>query len=169
MRAAHTVTTRAILLVSAAACAAALAACGGSSSKPKAGSNSQLAMAECFRSHGVPNFPDPISGSGGEGFPTSESIGSQTITIEGVALSGPAFEAAVKTCKLFGGGSAPPPVSESQKLKLFQFAECMRKHGVPNYPDPVFPPGGGIERPDASGLNLQAPAVREAAKTCNNA
>jgi hypothetical protein len=169
MRAAQTVTKHAILLVSAAVCAAALASCGSSSSKPKVGSNSQLAMAECFRSHGVPNFPDPISGSGGEGFPISQSIGSQAITIEGVAFSGPAFKAAVKTCKLFGGGSSPAPVSESQKLQLFHFAECMRKHGVPNYPDPIFPPGGGIERPGAPGLNLQAPAVREAAKACNGA
>ncbi len=30
-------------------------------------------------------------------------------------------------------------------------SECMRAHGVPNHPDPVFPPGGGIEWPSAPG------------------
>jgi hypothetical protein len=43
----------------------------------------------------------------------------------------------------------------------------MRAHGVSNYPDPVFPPGGGIERPDLSGLNLNSPAVQRAIKVCN--
>ena len=87
--------------------------------------------------------------------------------MEGIPFSGPAFEAAEKTCKLFGGGTGPAPVSETQKLALFHFSECMRKHGVPDYPDPSFPAGGGIERPSVPGLNLNAPSVTKAAAVCN--
>jgi hypothetical protein len=148
----------------------ALAACGGSSHKSAgAASDPQLAMSECMRHHGVPNFPDPTTGPGGEGLSVSVAVGNtNTTTVAGIPFSGPVFEAAIKTCKFFGGGSGPAPVSESQKLQLFHFAECLRAHGVPSYPDPVFPPGGGIERPDVPGLNLNAPSVQRAIKLCNH-
>lgn len=119
-----------------------------------------------MRSHGVPNYPDPTQGPGGQGFSISQAIGSTTVTIDGIAFNGPAFDAAVKTCKLFGGGSAPPPVSESQKQKELAFARCMRTHGVPNFPDPRFPAGGGIERALAPGVTPQSPAFQAAAKAC---
>jgi hypothetical protein len=45
----------------------------------------------------------------------------------------------------------------------------MRKHGLPNYPDPKFPSGGGIMQPSAPGLNRDAPAVEHAAGVCNKA
>src|ERR1019366_4651915 len=146
-----------------------VAACGGSSTKPTASSNSQLALSECMRAHGVPSFPDPTKGPGGEGMSINQSPGSSTLTVDGIPFSGPAFVAAEKTCKLFGGGNAPPSISESQKLALFHFAECMRKHGVPNYPDPQFPSGGGIMRPSVPGLNRNSPAVEHAAGVCNKA
>ena len=56
--------------------ALALAACGGSSKpsstnpssasgSPSSFAQSQLKVARCIRSHGVPNFPDPTFGAGG--------------------------------------------------------------------------------------------------------
>ena len=149
-------------------CVFVLAACGGSSPKSaRAASNEQLKLSECMRAHGVPGFPDPTNSGGGEGISVVSSPGSETTTIGGIPFSGPVFEAAITTCKFFGGGSAPPAVSESQKLRLFHFSECIRTHGVPNYPDPVFPPGGGIERPSALGLNLNSPTFQHAIKLCN--
>lgn len=157
------------LAFAALSCALAIAACGGSSPKPAASSNSQLALSECMRAHRVPNFPDPTKGPGGDGMAINQSAGSSTLTVEGIPFSGPAFVAAEKTCKLFGGGNAPPPISESEKLARFHFAECMRKHGVPNYPDPKFPSGGGIMQPSVPGLNRNSPAVEHAAGVCNKA
>ncbi|HWF35259.1 MAG TPA: hypothetical protein VG295_07795, partial [Solirubrobacteraceae bacterium] len=90
-----------------------------------------------------------------------------TLTVNGVGFSGPAFTAAERTCKLFGGGSSPPSISESQKIAAFHFARCMRAHGVPGYPDPVFPATGGIGRPSAPGVSRDAPAVTRAAAACN--
>ncbi len=151
-------------------CAAALAGCGSSGTpSPKAtpSSNPQFELSQCMRTHGAPNFPDPQGGPGGEGFTISQSPGSSTVTVEGIAFSGPAFESAVKTCKLFGGGSAPSPISESQKLQLIAFAHCMRTHGVPSYPDPTFPSGGGISSSLPAGVSRNSPAVRQAAAACN--
>ena len=153
-----------------ACCAWLLAACGGSSHRaPGAAASAQLRLSECMRAHGIRNFPDPVEGAGGEGLSVSVGVGSETTTIGGIPFSGPAFESAIKACKFFGGGSAPAPISESQKLQLFHFAECMRAHGLSDYPDPVFPPGGGIERPSAPGLNVNSPAFQRAAKLCNRA
>lgn len=152
--------------VAALACAAALAACGSSGGRAGATANPQLALARCMRAHGVPDFPDPTKGPGGEGFSISQTPGSATLTVNNTSFSGPAFTAAEKTCKLFGGGTAPPPISESQKFAMFHFARCMRTHGVPNYPDPVFPAGGGIERPDLSATLVNSPAFRRAMSVC---
>lgn len=161
-----------LVALATAACVLAIAACGsGASKRTGAAGNPQLALSRCMRAHGLPNYPDPTTGPGGEGFSIAQSIGgtSNTLTVNGIPFGGPAFTAAEKACKLFGGGSAPPPISESQKLALFQFAQCMRRHGVPNYPDPVFPAGGGIERPDVPGVSRDAPAVTQASVACNKA
>jgi len=66
--------TRAAAIITVMAAALLTAACGGSSSStstassPHAGgaasSPSGLAFARCVRSHGIPNFPDPIDSSG---------------------------------------------------------------------------------------------------------
>ena len=33
---------------------------------------------------------------------------------------------------------SPPVASASQKAAAVKLAQCMRKHGVPNYPDPTY-------------------------------
>jgi hypothetical protein len=43
-----------------------------------------------------------------------------------------------------------------------KFAECMRAHGVPDFPDPG--PGGGFQR--GSGIDARSPAFRTAKKGC---
>ena len=46
-------------------------------------------------------------------------------------------------------------------------ARCIRKHGVPSFPDPTFGPGG-----EGAGVNLgpgagrPSPAIEQAAKAC---
>jgi hypothetical protein len=48
------------------------------------------------------------------------------------------------------------------KLAAQKHAQCMRAHGVPDYPDPRFPPGGGVEE----GAGPDSPAFQAAAKAC---
>lgn len=148
-----------------------LVACGvsgppsGTTTNAAAGVASQLALTQCMHAHGVPNFPDPRTGTGG--WSISATPGSSTLTVDGTTFSGPAFQSAVKICKLFGGGSAPPPITAAQKQKAVAFAECMRKHGVPTYPDPTFPAGGGIAQTGGPTINRNSPAFQAAVAVCN--
>lgn len=146
-------------------CAIVMAACGGS--KPAAhrtaGFSKQYAAARCMRAHGIQNFPDPRSDGGNT---VSSSPGSSTITIAGIAFSGPAFEQAEKLCDPLGLGTGPPPITEATKRKLIGFADCMRHHGLTQWPDPTFPPGGGIQQ-GGGPYNRGDPKVQVAAKACN--
>jgi len=75
-------------------------ACGGSSrvasvsSSPAGGSSKYLSFARCMRSHGIRDFPDPVTGSGGHpGFRlqggSSSDLNSNT----------PAFQRGAEVCK----------------------------------------------------------------------
>ena len=46
-----------------------------------------------------------------------------------------------------------------------QFADCMRLHGVPSFPDPGA--GGGIQINSSSGINPQSPAFQSAQNACS--
>lgn len=147
---------------------AGLAGCGSSNSPSSAtgSTNSVFAMAQCMRAHGVSNFPDPTSGPGGPGLSVNTSPGSSAVTVNGVTFTGPAFQAATKACKCGPPGGAGPKISASQKQAALAFARCMRTHGVPSFPDPTFPAGGGIKRILPLGLTPQSPAFQAAAKAC---
>jgi hypothetical protein len=86
-----------------------------------------LAFAGCMRAHGLPNFPDPQAG-GGFLFHTGA----------GADPSSPAFKAAQAKCKKYlppGPGSGSPPSAKTLAHYL-TVAQCMRRHGVPEFPDP---------------------------------
>jgi hypothetical protein len=104
-------------------------------------SAASTALRRCMRAHRVPNFPDP--GSNG-GMSVNLSPGGSTITIDGIAFSGPTFQAAEKICTPLGSSGAKPAVPDQQKLALLADARCMRQHGVPRFTDPQFPLSGGI-------------------------
>ena len=76
-------------------------------------------------------------------------------------------QSAIKTCKIFDSRRGRPNVSESKKLAQLQLAQCMRKHGTPNFPDPTFPSGGGISWPIVPGLDLRSPAANQAGAVCS--
>lgn len=119
----------AVLVVS----ALAIAGCGSStpSSKPWAGS-AALKFARCMRAHGMPNFPDPTSS------------GALNVAAN---PSSPAFRAAQPACGPLPAGFSgiPRPASEAQKLVMLRLAQCMRAHGIPNFPDPVTTPPKGVK------------------------
>lgn len=149
------------------ACAVAIAACGSSSksSTVAAGATQALEFSNCMRSHGVPSFPDP------------DANGNIAVTPgSGLDPQSPSFEAAQKACgKYMPGGGSPPAMSESERLKAFAFAKCMRSHGVPGFPDPELgAPNSntpvlalqGMYFQLAPGLTPQSPSFRQAATDC---
>lgn len=162
-------------------CAAALAACGssGSGSGTTAAAaatkrNAGIKFAQCMRSHGVPNFPDP--GGSGRGIHINISPGS------GVNPQAPAFQAAQKSCQklLPGGGPGNGHPTEQDKLQMLHTAQCMRSHGISNFPDPTtHPPTPGQGGPTAvlgrdgeflvipSSISTNSPAFQRAAAACH--
>ena len=163
-----------LCLVVAMSCGLAVAASGGASTKRRSASSaygprsSPAAMSRCMRANGVPNFPDPRSGpgGGGVGFPGGLFFtSSDSIDVMGTSFSGPAVVHAEKACKEYMPPSGPQPtISASQKAAMIANARCMRKHGVPSFPDPTFS-GSRITIGDGD-ANPDSPAFRHAAAAC---
>jgi len=87
-------------------------------------------FAQCMRDHGIKQFPDPDA--------------SGSLTIDGVANgssvdpSSPAFDRALSACRdLQPAGFTGRKRSASQQQAALQFAQCVRDHGVKDFPDPV--------------------------------
>ena len=164
----------------AAATALLLAACGSSS--PQTASQSAasaqkagLEFASCIRSHGVPNFPDPSSnGGGGVRIQQSATAGSgASMTVNGVPVSAPAFQAAQKACAKYVPKGNPIGATQIRNLRkaALEMANCMRSHGVPNFPDPnvqAGPKGGVAVQINAAGggPNPSSPSFQAAQKIC---
>jgi hypothetical protein len=132
-----------------------------------------LAYAECMRSHGVPEFPDPNANG-------TIQLGS------GVDPSSPTFASAQAHCqKLLPGGGIPGTSTSPTSAALAQMlkvAQCMRDHGISQFPDPTtkipskspgVDSGGGVVS-DRDGvilvfpgtLDTQSPQFIHAAAVC---
>jgi hypothetical protein len=145
---------KATVLIALLAATTAVAACGGSSPTTTATTTAStsghqgeaLKLAECMRTHGVPDFPDP-TGGGGFGIQASANGSTASITVDGHALnvSGPAFRTAMNECAKYQPHG--PAISGAQLAQIkrgaLRMAACMRTHGVPNFPDPKVTTGPG--------------------------
>ena len=80
-------------------------------------------FAECMRRNGVPHFPDPDP-KGDYNF--------------GVDVSGDVWLKAVDACKaLKPPGALSAHRTPKQQSSALRFAQCVREHGVKDFPDPV--------------------------------
>jgi hypothetical protein len=135
-----------------------LAACGGGSGGP--GSNTgkkspaqdvagtgPVAFAQCMRSHGVTDFPDPQNGH---------------FLISGNVQSNPSFQTATQACQhLLGPNGASNGGANGSKL--LAFSHCMQTHGVPQFPDPTA--NGAL---DVHGVDPNSPAFKNAYRECQS-
>jgi hypothetical protein len=172
-------------LVVVVALALSLAGCGGSSTAGTGGGQlnssskreAALAFARCVRSHGVPSFPDPGGGqSGGLQIAANQRSGSgQSMSINGVPISAPAFQAAMHACRKYlprGRPLTPQQLANLRRVTL-RMAICMRSHGVTNYPDPsIQAASNGAVRirigSPGEGPNPQSPAFQAAQRVCGS-
>lgn len=144
-------------------------ACGGGSHPATAntGSNQLTARsvdvyAQCIRSHGMPGFYFHRTAPASTANPTL-NLGGWMAPDPGSAQ----FQAAMKACqRLFPGGS-PQPITQSQRDAMLKFAACIRAHGYPGYPDPQFGSGGGVIRPQPTGIDMNSSQFQAATTTCN--
>jgi hypothetical protein len=149
----------------------ALTACGsgvgGGTSTTGSNDNGGLAFSRCMRSHGLSQFPDPGGSSASQGSGLQVSILGVHVPST-INIHAPAFKSAMQICiKKATGGNGPPKATAAQRRAALDFSRCMRHHGVPNFPDPVFKNGGIGETPPA-GISPNAPALLRAQKICGN-
>jgi hypothetical protein len=103
---------------------------GSGANNTAANPQKAVKFAECMRSNGVSQFPDP--GASGK------------LTIDAVAngssldTSAPAFKQAIRACKgLEPAGFMGGERSSQQQQAGLKFAQCIRANGVPDFPDPL--------------------------------
>jgi hypothetical protein len=153
-------------------CGLAIAGCG-SSAKPttSAAKRSQfIQFSQCMRAHGVPNFPDPKPGGGGIEIPDGS----------GIKPFSPAFKSAQNSCRklLPGGGPTSGHPSAQAKAQMLAISQCMRRHGITDFPDPtVTAPSGadgysavlgrdGVFLAIPQTVDMRSPAFEQAANKC---
>jgi hypothetical protein len=115
----------------------------------------EIVFARCMRSHGVSNYPDP----------TTSGLLKESVQQLGVSSS--QFQTAQTACKhlLPNGGSGPSPAQVQQvRVLSLHFAQCVRSHGVPNFPDPAS--DGRIPDPATVGINQGSPKFEAANQAC---
>lgn len=120
-------------------------ACGGPSSPAAPMSMQQqlqqaLAYSQCMRSHGITNFPDPTEINNGaaqsSNGPTHEGV--QIGIPDGIDPNSPTYVSANNTCtKQTGFGHVSAAQLRHGLTTLLKYSECMRSHGIANFPDPI--------------------------------
>jgi hypothetical protein len=98
-----------------------------------------------------------VAGCGGGGSPSVASIGSSRATTANSDSAAPSS----------GGGPSSGGTGLSLTMKAAngaKFAECMRKNGVPNFPDPSA--NGSITINSSNGVNPSSPKFRAANEKC---
>ena len=131
-----------------------------SGSTNPSGHGSPLAYSRCMRSHGVPNFPDPTS-QGGGGFSISLP--------QGVNPRSAQFQAADRACKSqLPGGNASPAQRQQAMAAALRMSQCMRAHGIKDFPDPNSQGGIGIKASPGSDLDPNNPQFKAANAACQH-
>lgn len=132
---------------------------GGPSTTGTGGASSSfvshdLAFARCVRAHGVPNFPDP------------NANGQEPPSVKDISKS-PRFPAASNACRYLIPSGGTNAQFRADLREYVRFAECMRVHGVPNFPDPATDPDGSpVFNLQHVGIDTQSPQVKAAALGC---
>ncbi len=122
---------------------------GQASSSPGQSQSGAVAFAQCVRSHGVPDFPDPQNGH---------------FLISGADQNNPNFNSAVQACQHLLGPGGVSSGGGSNNAALLSFAQCMQTHGVPQFPDPTA--NGGIGLP--SGVDPNSQQFQKAWQECQS-
>jgi hypothetical protein len=118
----------------------------------------------CMRQHGVADFPDPRVTSSPSGQRIAIHVPADANTVQ--------FAAAQKACR----GIMPGPSSgdlaaqaqqqRAQKQGLLSFAQCVRRRGIDNFPDPDAQGRLSQQILSTAGIDVHAPSVLAAARAC---
>lgn len=130
-----------------------------------------LTYAKCMRAHGVPDFPDPDNNGN---FHLQNNQQPARSKVSGSNSATPQETAANRVCNhLLDVGTQLNATQRANALnQLVKYAQCMRAHGVVNFPDPHLT-SGGIGVPggigfNLSGIDLNSPRTRAANRACQS-
>ena len=154
-----------MLLAALAASLAMVAGCGGSGDSKSSSSGSSTSnvnpaleravkYAQCMREHGVTKFPDP------------DKNGRFMIAAGGPNKNSPQFKKAKQACK----SQEPPGIKDNpaqiaqDQQEWLKWAQCMRKNGIPNMPDPQ---DGRLLVP-RDRINTKSPQFKKALNACRS-
>jgi len=122
---------------------------------------SGLEYSKCMRTHGVPNFADPkIRVSATE-------LIMQNPQMSPTEVASPAYQSAAADCARYLPQQSQAPAvtgAGNSQQQALRFSDCMRSHGVPNFPDPTV--SGAFKLGPA--IDPQAPAFTAAMRDCRN-
>jgi hypothetical protein len=136
---------------------------GGGGSAVAANQEKAVKFAQCMRENGVSQFPDPDA----SGELTIDGV----VNGSGIDPDGPTWQQAIDACKdlqppgFTGGGER----SSDQQEAALEFAQCIREHGVPDFPDPVSgQPLVDTNRIPSSNTSRGMSILNAAMKTCGD-
>jgi hypothetical protein len=173
----------AAMVLLAVACSSSPSSPGGGGSPSASGSAnppSAIAYSHCMRSHGVPNFSDP---------PSSGQV--PKTSAQQLAVSSSQLQAAQTACRHLypdngeGGGvltkdslgeceetgDCPQALVQAAMTALRIYAQCMRSHGLPTWPDPTLDSEGrpGFNLLHAQGFNPNSSQTSNIMQECYQA
>jgi hypothetical protein len=119
-----------------------------------------LAYAKCMRSHGIQNYPDPTVQDSGQ----QQSVG---FNVPQAVRNLPGFNAAAKTCEeKTHSGRPSPAMMRAAMANAVKFTDCMRSHGISNFPDPVEKNGSMIGFGSLTGVDQNSAQYKAANSAC---
>jgi hypothetical protein len=146
------------------------ATAAGSSASPSA-----VAYSRCMRSRGVPDFPDPPS-SGEVPKADSQQLGVSSSQLQAAQRacqhlypsSGGSLGASLRQCE--ETGNCPPAMVQQVMSAMRLFSQCMRSHGVANWPDPTVDSEGrpGFNLVPIPSTDWNSPQVQNKIYECEN-
>lgn len=126
--------------------------------------HAQLQFARCMRRHGVPQFPDPGAHGGFLGA-LARAQSQQHLN-----LHSPTFRAALRSCRKYEPAAHLSPAQRAaQNASGIAYSQCMRRHGVPSFPDPrPGPIGGEVIDLRPAHIDPTSPAYVAAERACRH-
>jgi hypothetical protein len=118
---------------------------------------------QCVRDHGITDFPDLVYQDGYLALPDDAKGNAAGDTIRANPTVQDACSPILR--QLPANAQKNPPLTDQDRQNLLKFAQCIREHGVPEWPDPkpngAFPIAGTpLEH------QMKATRVTDAEKAC---
>jgi hypothetical protein len=154
-----------VVALAAAAVVLSLAACGSSNSSDSGATVSDteqaaLDFAQCMRDNGVSSFPDPVAKADGS-FDFERPQGVPPSALDD------ALESCQSEARAAGINSVTGAQDPETRDQLLEFSRCMRRNGVPDFPDPK-PNASGSLRSIFGKVDVQSPRVKKAMQSCDS-